>query len=149
VVGGDGPLPNRLLHFQWTVLEGCLLATVSLTAAWVQRIDLFPAQIPPLAAWVAGVAACAAAVVFMRPQWRRAVERKTHVVHLFMPSNNAERAWWITVAMVAGIGEEITWRGVQLALVGALTGSYWPAALLCAISFGMAPQPQFPEVAQS
>jgi membrane protease YdiL (CAAX protease family) len=54
-----------------------------------------------------------------------------------MPSNATERVWWLIVASVAGVGEEITWRGVQLALVGVLTGSYWVAALLCAISFGL------------
>ena len=136
-VGAAGPLPNRLLHFRRTVAEGLMLATASLVVAPVQGIHLFPAHLPPLRAWGAGLAAYAAAVVFMRPRWRRAVERRARVVHLFMPSTSAERIWWILVAVVAGIGEEITWRGVQLALVGVLTGSYWPAALVCSISFGL------------
>lgn len=84
------------------------------------------------------MAAYAAAVTFMRPRWRRAVERRTPIVHLFMPANATERAWWIAVSVLAGIGEEITWRGVQAALVGALTGSFWIAAVICAISFGFA-----------
>src|SRR5262245_52727637 len=66
-VGAGGPLPNRLLHLQRTVMEGCLFATLSLAVAKVQRIDLFPARLPPPAAWVAGVAAYAAAVICMRP----------------------------------------------------------------------------------
>jgi membrane protease YdiL (CAAX protease family) len=42
------------------------------------------------------------------------------------------------VSLIAGIGEEITWRGVQMALVVALTGNYWLAIALCAISFALA-----------
>jgi CAAX protease family protein len=36
----------------------------------------------------------------------------------------------------AGIGEEITWRGVQTGLLAAVTGSYAIGALLSALSFG-------------
>jgi membrane protease YdiL (CAAX protease family) len=76
--------------------------------------------------------------MFMRPRWRRAVERRTRVVHLFMPDTAAERAWWLAVSILAGVGEEITWRGVQTALLSALMGSYLLGALLSAVSFGLA-----------
>lgn len=36
------------------------------------------------------------------------------------------------------MGEEISWRGVQVALVGVRTGDFWIAAMVCAISFGVA-----------
>jgi membrane protease YdiL (CAAX protease family) len=54
-----------------------------------------------------------------------------------MPANAPERAWWLAVALLAGVGEEITWRGVQAALAGALTGNFGIAALLCSISFAL------------
>ena len=83
-----------------------------------------------------------ATVALMRPRWRRAVERRTpvgaRVLHLCMPANAVERAWWIAVAVLAGISEEITWRGVQTALLTNLTGRLWIAAIICAISFGVA-----------
>jgi membrane protease YdiL (CAAX protease family) len=133
----DQPLPDRLRYFQKTAFELVMLATVSLLVAWVQRIPLFPRSLPPLGAVIAGVALYAAAVAFMRPRWRRAVERRARVVHLFMPANARERAWWIAVAILAGVGEEITWRGVQAALAGVVTGSFWIAALFCSTSFGL------------
>ncbi len=40
--------------------------------------------------------------------------------------------------MLAGISEEITWRGVQTALLSNLTGHLWIAAIICSISFGLA-----------
>jgi membrane protease YdiL (CAAX protease family) len=137
LISRDQPLPNRLRHFQKTALELATFATVSLLVARVQRIPLFPQALPPLSAVIVGATLYAAAVAFMRPRWRRAVERQARVVHLFMPSNAAERAWWITVAVLAGVGEEITWRGVQAALLVVLTGNVGIAALLCSTSFGL------------
>ena len=55
-----------------------------------------------------------------------------------MPRNAREKVWWIAVSFLAGIGEEITWRGVQAALVGILTGDFWITSLVCSISFGLA-----------
>jgi membrane protease YdiL (CAAX protease family) len=133
----DQPLPNRLRYFQKTAFGLVMLATLSLLVALVQRIPLFPRALPPLSAVLAGVALYVAAVAYMRPRWRRAVESRARVVHFFMPANALERAWWIAVAFLAGVGEEITWRGVQAALVGVITGDFWIAALLCSISFGL------------
>jgi membrane protease YdiL (CAAX protease family) len=74
----------------------------------------------------------------MRPRWRRAVEERTRIVHLFMPETVKERAWWVLLSTLAGIGEEITWRGVQTALLAYMTGSFVAGAALSAISFGLA-----------
>src|SRR5262245_55112772 len=133
----DQPLPNRLRYFQQTAFGLVMLTTLSLLVAWVQRIRLFPPSLPAFGAVIAGVALYAAFVAFMRPRWRRAVERRARVVHLFMPADARERAWWIAVSVLAGVGEEITWRGVQAALLGVVIGHFWVAAILCATSFGL------------
>jgi membrane protease YdiL (CAAX protease family) len=138
--GGARPLPPRMTHFRSTAVMSVVLASFSLAVARVEHIDrvLFRGPDHLLAALTAGVAMYATAVVFMRPRWRRAVARRTRVVYLFMPETAAERTWWIVVSVLAGIGEEITWRGVQTALLVALSGSYWTAALVSAISFALA-----------
>src|SRR5262245_40478857 len=86
VLGSGRALPDRLHHFRRTALEVGMFAICSLVVARAQRIGLFPLTFPPLAAVIAGVVAYAAAVAYMRPNWRRAVERRARVVHLFMPS---------------------------------------------------------------
>ncbi len=136
--GATGPLPNRLRHFQTTAFVLIVFTGMSLVVARVQWIFLFPWSLPPIEAIAAGVVLYAAAVAYMRPNWRRVVQRQSRIVHLFMPTSAAERAWWFTVSLLAGVGEEITWRGVQAALVGALVGNFWIAALVCSISFGLA-----------
>ena len=135
------PLPNRLRYFQTTSFTLVMFAALSLWVARAERIELFPRARPPLLAVVAGVVMLVATVAFMRPLWRRAVERRTpvgaRVLHLRMPANGVERAWWIVVAVLAGVSEEITWRGVQTALLTNLTGRLWLAAIICSISFGL------------
>ena len=136
----DRPLPNRMAHFQSTVLSCVFLAGFSLLVARTQRIDLGLGSWPSLTAWGAGVLVYAIAVGYMRPKWRRAVETRERVVHLYMASNAVERVWWVIVSIAAGAGEEISWRGVQFALLNALLGgSLAPlAGFLCAVQFAVA-----------
>jgi membrane protease YdiL (CAAX protease family) len=136
------PLPNRLRHFQATSLTLVMFAVISLLVARVEWIELFPRTRPPFLAILAGVVMFVTTVAFMRPRWRRAVEQRTpvgaRVLHLCMPANGAERVWWIAVSVLAGISEEISWRGVQTALLGNLTGHLWIAAIICSLLFGLA-----------
>ncbi len=66
------------------------------------------------------------------------VQHNTRVAHLFMPSNATELGWWLVVSVLAGTGEEITWRAVQTGLLAAATGNYPTAVVLSALSFGAA-----------
>jgi membrane protease YdiL (CAAX protease family) len=133
------PLPDRLKHFQSTAFQLALLTVFSLVVAKATWIDVFAFDAARLPVGLAvGAALFALAVLYMRPRWRLAVEKRVRVVHLFMPANATERAWWLLVSVLAGVGEEITWRGVQTQLLVPITGSYLLAAILCAISFGLA-----------
>jgi CAAX protease family protein len=139
IAGRTLPLPARLVHFRSTSATLLAFLAASLLVARVQRLRLFPAAVPHLGrGLIAGAAMYGVAVLFMRPQWRKAVLRRVRAVHLFMPENATERAWWLLVSALAGVGEEITWRGVQTALLVPVSRSYWTAALLSAVSFGAA-----------
>lgn len=134
---GVQPLPNRSAHFRSTATMLLLFAALSLLVARNEWITLFPPIHLTSVSLAAAVAMYVVSVVAMRPRWRRAVEKRLRVVYLFMPETAAERAWWIAVSVLAGVGEEISWRGVQTALLASLTGSYAMAALLTALSFGL------------
>ncbi len=131
------PLPPRRVHFIGTALTIWMLTAFSIAVAYVERIVLFPAQLPHVAGAIAGVVMLFATVAFMRPRWRRAVERRTRIVHLFMPRDRTERLLWVLVAASAGFGEEITWRAVQPVLLTRLIGHPVLAAALVAVSFGI------------
>ncbi|HXT68379.1 MAG TPA: CPBP family intramembrane glutamic endopeptidase [Vicinamibacterales bacterium] len=139
MAGKSMPLPDRMRHFRTTTVMLSLFTGLSVLVARAEWIDLFrfdASRLPQ--GLLAGVVMFAAAIAFMRPRWRRAVEQRRRVVYLFMPDNATERVWWIVVSTLAGIGEEITWRGAQTALLASLTGSFVLGAILCAIQFGIA-----------
>ena len=139
MVGRSLPLPNRMRHFRTTAITLVLFATQSVLVADAEWIDLFrfdAARLPQGLA--AGAVWFALAIAFMRPRWRRAVKQRARIVYLFMPDNAVERGWWVGVSTLAGISEEITWRGVQTALLAYLTGSFVAGSILCAVSFGVA-----------
>ena len=139
MVGKSLALPSRMRHFRTTAIMLVVLTSLSVVVARAEWIDLYrfdSARLPQGLA--AGAVMYVLAVVFMRPRWRRAVEQRSRIVHLFMPDTRKERLWWVLVSTLAGIGEEITWRGVQTALLAYLTGSFVAGALLSAVSFGVA-----------
>lgn len=138
---GAKAVPDPKKHFRGATIELVMLMALSIAVARITRIDLLAFDrakiVPGLAA---GVAMYVAAVLTMRPRWRQAVEKRAPIVRLFMPRDAGERGWWIAVSVLAGIGEEITWRCVQtqllVQLVGPIVGTYAVAALLSALSFG-------------
>lgn len=138
-------LPDRRKHFQRTAATLVLFGGFSLLTASRQDVDLFAFDAGAFArALPAGLLMYVVAVLAMRPRWRSAVESRKPIVRLFMPSNAAERAWWIAVSILAGISEEITWRGVQTMLLAAVVGNAVVASVICAILFGVAHAVQGP-----
>jgi membrane protease YdiL (CAAX protease family) len=135
--GKKKALPDPKKHFRGATIELAYHAGLSVLVAVVARVDVFAFDTSHLVRGLpVGVAFYAAAVLYMRPRWRRAVEKRAPIVSLYMPRDAQERAWWIAVSLLAGIGEEITWRGVQTQLLVPIVGTYAVAALLSALSFG-------------
>ena len=130
------PLPKFL---QSGAIMLVLFAVLSLLTAQRQRMDLWPDTI--LRPWLSiplAVAFYLFAVTVMRPLWRRAVEKRSPHLRYFMPQSAEERRWWVVISVLAGVSEEITWRGVQPALLAYVTGSPVAGMVLSAVAFGAA-----------
>jgi len=138
LVGPGRPLPNRVRHFRSVAIMLVFFGLLSWLTAREHVLSLFPARWPPLVGCIAAAILYAAAVILMRPRWRKAVMKRSRTVYLFMPSTPGERSWWLIVAVLAGISEEITWRGVQTALLASVFSSELPAVALAAVTFGIA-----------
>jgi membrane protease YdiL (CAAX protease family) len=133
----DTPLPNRVHNFRRIALTLLLFGGVSLLIARFEWMHLFPRSLPPWRAVGAGLLMLIIAVVALHPLRRRAVERGARVAYLFMPANATERVWWIVVSILAGISEEITWRGVQAGLAYKAFGNIGIAVAFCVVSFAV------------
>jgi membrane protease YdiL (CAAX protease family) len=119
------------------VQQGIFL-TVSLVVARFEEVPLFPPSLPPWSSWLAGLLLFGASWMAMRPLWRAAVARGEPQARLAMPTNSRERWMWAGVSLAAGIGEEISYRGVMFGLLTRLTGEPLLATAGMAALFGAA-----------
>lgn len=84
-----------------------------------------------------GAAVLAAMIAFMYPRWRRAVEKRERRLYFFMPRTPGEKALWCCVSLLAGVSEEITYRGVLFILLSRLTESLLAASLIGSAIFAL------------
>ncbi len=131
------PLPPRRKYFISVLVQTACFAFFSIFVARQNWIEIFPQSTPPARAILAGCIFLAIAVPYGWTRWRKAVKERKRIVALFMPTNARENALWIGTAVIAGFGEEITWRGVQTALLARLTGSFIIAAAICVVMFAI------------
>jgi len=131
------PLPGRPRHFVAVIIQLLLFLLISVSVAYAEGIDLLIA--PGRLALSSGLAALllVGGVVLMAPKWRQGVEQRERKLHLFMPRTPGERRLWVTLAVAAGISEEVTYRGVMYAVLAGVTGSGVAAALIASVIFGV------------
>lgn len=138
-VAAGRPTGPRIRQYRATTLTLLLFGAFSLLVANQQRLALWGWPTRRLwLSWLVAAGMYGLMVAVMRPRWRAAVARRTPHIYYFMPGTGAERRWWVTVSVLAGVSEEVTWRGVQPALVAYLAGSPVVGALATAASFGAA-----------
>lgn len=135
---GITKLPDRSRYFVGVIVQQLVFLAVGIAVAWREWIELFPPFAPSLAHVAAGAGVLAAMILFMRPRWRRNVERRVKRLHLIMPRTPRERVLWVLVSLCAGFGEEIVYRGVLWTVLTRATGSAVVAASICVASFAVA-----------
>ncbi len=132
------PLPARARYFRAMLVQVGLFAAFSIFVAWRNHIDVFPGRVPSMRSIIAGAVLLVLSIAFGWTRWRKAVAERKKIVALFMPTNHAERLIWVAASAVAGFGEEITWRGVQTALLARLTGNLLLAIAITIVMFSVA-----------
>ena len=128
----------RKQHFISVLVVQGVTVVLSLGVAYLEGIPLWPRAAPPLAAVAAGLVLLAGCYLALKPRWREAVARRDPRVHFAMPRDAVERRLWVAVSVAAGLGEEITYRGVMYALLWRLTQDPFTAAVGTAALFGAA-----------
>ena len=131
------PFPPRKTYFKSVILQLFALGLFSYFIARDNWIPIFPRQAPSPEHLALGAAVLVALVLFMRPKWRKAVEKRGRRTWLVMPRDRTERLLWAACSFGAGISEEITYRGVMFTLLWRITGSAVVAALVMAGVFGI------------
>ena len=98
--------------------------------------SLFPSEWPTLSSLLLGALACALIVAIDLVYSRQCFDRDAPHMYSATPRTRDEQVWWGVQSLAAGVFEELTWRGVQTALLTRLTG-FWPAVAICVVTFGL------------
>jgi len=130
--------PNRIPFYLGALAQLVIFTAISVFVAWREKIELFPRRMPTGSQALIGLAILITLVALLHRQWKRSVLNGERVIALFMPSTRDERLLWLLVSLFAGISEEITWRGVQSAIVHRLTGVLAIAIIASTITFAVA-----------
>jgi membrane protease YdiL (CAAX protease family) len=129
--------PSKVAHFSSQLVVLAAFLGVSLVVARKEWIAALPPELPEPRMFALGAAVLVAMVVLMRPLWKQRVLERSRKVWLFMPRTPRERVLWAGCSLMAGISEEVTYRGVMFTLLWRLTGSALAAALLMAAVFAV------------
>lgn len=125
-----GPLPPRVPYFISVVIQQLVFAAIAVGVARAIGLELFPPYRFAPAHLGLGAALFAAAVLALAPRWRAQVRARERFVHLVSPRTPRERALWAGIALSAGVGEELAYRGVLFGILAPLVGT--PGAVLLA-----------------
>jgi membrane protease YdiL (CAAX protease family) len=91
-----------------------------------------------LLAGTAGVLAAAGAVVGLAEMARRRLGlAESGLLERLLPRSARERWAFGALSLVAGLGEEVAFRGFAIAALGSAAGGPWGAAVVTSVAFGL------------
>ncbi len=127
----------RTQSYRMIITQQLVMLVVALLIGWLESLPLSGGRGDAIAGAVAG-GVLIAAVLLLRPLWRRKAASNEPGILFLAPRTAAERRWWMVVSLVVGISEEVFWRGVAVGLLIAVTGNPWIAVAIAAAAFGLA-----------
>jgi len=131
---------TRVEHYEANILQfsvhGVMSVVTLLFLLPSERGLLFPLEWPTLWDVLLGVMAGGIIVAIDLTYSRRCFDRDAPHMYAATPQTREERNGWVAQSVAAGVFEELTWRGVQPALVARLVG-LWPAVVICVATFGL------------
>jgi membrane protease YdiL (CAAX protease family) len=131
-----GDLPPKKRFLLGAAAQQIVLLTISLWVATRIGVDL----LPPYRFSIRDIAALVVILGVLIPLawrgWRRHLAEGDRIATLITPVDRTDHALWALLSLLAGIGEEIGYRGVLFAILAGWTGEPLLAAALAAVAFG-------------
>jgi len=132
------PVPTRRRLYASICIQLSLFLVLALLTAWREGVDLLRGPHRILLPIVLTLGLFGLMVAATRPIKRDAILRREPRVYFAMPADAVEMTLWIAVAVMAGVAEEMVYRGVFSDLATRLTGSMAAAWALAVLAFTIA-----------
>jgi membrane protease YdiL (CAAX protease family) len=136
---GTGPLPiSRSRFYRQTIIFQLLLAALSAWTAWTHGILSMPLPQRPLISWSAAALMYVITVLTLKLRWASRSAASKQRLYDILPHNAGELVPYGFVCIVAGIAEELVYRGVMTELLQRLIGIAIVTIVIVSISFAAA-----------
>jgi membrane protease YdiL (CAAX protease family) len=129
--------PPKKPYFISVVFQQIVFGGISFAVARVLDLPVLPPYRPSATHIAAGAAILALVLPIMIPQWKRQRVTAKPITELVTPIDRTDHLLWALISLFAGIGEELSYRGVFFALLLRLTHEPVAAAAIAAIVFGV------------
>lgn len=134
---GSMQAPSRSQLYASALATHAVLLVGVLATVWADDVWLFPAFAIDGGRLLAALGALAIGLVLLLEGLRVTDALAKERSRLIAPRTPRELAAFCGVAASAGISEQLAYRGVLFSFLLWYTGSFWAAALLAAIPFGL------------
>ena len=129
--------PPKKPYFVSVVIQQIVFGGISFAVARMLDLPVLPAYRPTAIHLAVGAAILAVIVPIMVREWKRRRTEAKPITELVTPVDRTDHVLWALISLAAGIGEELSYRGVLFALVLQLTHDPVAAAAIAAIAFGV------------
>jgi len=134
---GAMPTPTRREIYGSAIATHLMLLLAVVAVQKHSHVDLFlPFHLTAFGTVVA-LAALALGLPLLTDRFQMKDPVARERTRLMAPRSPGELAYFYVVAISAGISEQIAYRGLLFTLLAALVGSWWLAAVLAAVPFGV------------
>ena len=135
-INSGKPLPPKIRRFRTTILLQLVLLIVAINAADENGLDTWiPPGDPTL--WFYGMLIAVFPALALPHRWNKLPEARKKRLLIFMPENRGHLAYWIPISLLAGLGEEIAYRGDLFSILREQTHSLWWALLVAVLLFAV------------
>jgi membrane protease YdiL (CAAX protease family) len=136
---GDGPLPvSRTRLFAQTIFVQLWLFALAAFTAVRNGIDLLAAPRRPLLAWSLAAIFLIGLLAVLRWRWPHRDPASKARLYRMLPRDRRELAPYYAVCVIAGVCEEVVYRGAAAMLLARITGSVIAAVLIASVLFALA-----------
>jgi len=131
------PLPPSAQLLRGTLVVQLVFVAIGLAVTFADQLPLLEMHRPSGRDLLLTLAALAFIVGTIPLRWRMTDAEGRRRLARSMPQSAVEMAWWTPIALAAGFGEELNYRGVLVGVIWIATGSWWLAAALSALAFAV------------
>jgi len=133
-----GGTPTRVQHLTGVFVSQAMTILVALFAAASDDVQLFPRPTITALSVVAALGFLLLSLGTLPLRWNWKPDEQKRQLMWMLPHHVRDLWWWALVALIAGVCEEIVFRGVMFTLWHRILGSSLASIAVCATVFSLA-----------